>query len=110
MSLGPLQFVDDIKVPCSLAEEVAAVCDDFGKYAAKVNAVFKYGPTKTCAMSIGSCRSDPILGCSFVRSRRLLGVLVDNKLAFDKALAEAVARGYKEFTDFSMRLRWRASR
>ena len=35
-----------------------------------------------------------------VEQRRLLGVLVDNKLTFEPCLSEAIARGHAQFNDF----------
>ena len=104
--IAAIQYVDDLTAPCPSAGAVRAilrrddgsVCD---RYARKAKAEFNYGIGKTAAMALlGSPSLDPaVVGCEVVRSRKVLGVLVDDGLTFEPLLADTVRRGWSAFLE-----------
>ena len=97
--IGPLQYIDDITVPCPCAEAVAAVLAPHpdsacSKYCSRVKAQMNYEPNKTAAMALldSPPLDEQLQDVGIVTSYRLLGVLVDSALTFEPALREVSAK------------------
>ena len=103
--LGPVQFVDDLLVPCQSPGVAAAVCAPMpdsacSRYALRFKAQFGYGPGKTEIMSLFDSPPASVPGCNDTQLRRILGVVVDAELTFKPLLAEVMSRGRTLFSKF----------
>jgi hypothetical protein len=101
--LGPLQFVDDLTVPCPSQGAARSVCSQepesaCSRYALKFKAAFHHGKGKTVIMPILVDLLPP--GNEYCDRKVLLGVLVDSGLTFLPLWKATLAMGKSLFTNF----------
>ena len=105
-SLGPLQFVDDLTVPCASPGAARGVCSSepqsaCSRYALAVKAEFKYAKIMPMLDS-----PDPqVLGCECIFRRVLLGVLVDSASPSNPCSLPFCREGAHYFSNYSTQRR-----
>ena len=100
--LQPLQFSDDLTVPCpspgALRAVVSAEPDSAcSRFARAVRADFNCASGKTAAMAVAGSPDPGWVGCPVVDQKLVLGVLVDADLTFQPLLRSVLARGHALF-------------